>query len=430
MCFRLGEIRGGQASRFTPKKKHMSSSTIPDRYPEVLAQIKAQVKASQQKAAMAVNSRLIHLYWAIGHKILFQQGEEGWGTKVIEQLSKDLSASFPKMRGFSLRNLAYMRKFAAVWPMGLLVKLVHAKNEKESNSLILQQAAAELRATGVERFMGELGPKSPLPDFLQHSAAELKNPESLEQILPFESFESLPIARIPWSHHMVLIDKTDSVKTRWLYCNRIVENNWTRKVLLNQLDRRYHLQQGALQNNFKRTLPAPLSELVRDTFKEPYFFEFLNLSDEAHEKDIEDKLVEQITQFLLELGAGFAFLGRQYRLEVGGKEYFLDLLFYHTRLKCYIVIELKIGELTPAHVGQVQFYLAALDDLVRSENDQPSIGLILVKESNRVTAEYALRNSRRPIGVAEYSFVDKLPEKLRDILPSTKEIEDQLSAKR
>jgi predicted nuclease of restriction endonuclease-like (RecB) superfamily len=307
---------------------------------------------------------------------------------VIDQLASDLADAFPGMKGFSRRNLIYMQKFASEWP----------------TSLFVQHPAAQIESDSLET-----------SSIVQHLAAQ------------FQAFENHPVSRVPWSHHMMLLDKLETPAQRLFYCNKIRDNNWSRKVLLNQLDRQLHLQQGALTNNFESTLPKTQAALAQDTFKDPYFFDFLQLGDQASEHQIELTLIKQISDFLLELGAGFAYMGRQYRLEIGGQEYFLDLLFYHTRLHCYVNIELKIDEFKPEYVGKSQFYLTAINDLVKTENDNPSIGIILCKEANHIVVEYALKDNKAPIGVAEYTLSAELPENMRGKLPSAADFKNSIS---
>lgn len=365
-----------------------------ENYQSTLLEIKQQVVENQYKAALAVNSRLIFTYWNIGKCILSDQEKHGWGAKIIDQLEKDLKTEFPEQTGFSSRNLKYMRAFAEAWSEELLVK----------------------------QLVGQIGNQ-----IVQQPVAQLKNEET--QHLSFEAFEKHPIAKIAWGSHLVLLTKIESAEERLFYCVKTIEGGWSRKVLMNQVEQQRYLTQGALTNNFTQTLPAPQSELVRDVFKDPYFFPFLNLGNHASEKEVEDGLIHYITDFLLEMGAGFAYMGRQYKLEVGGQEYFLDLLFYHTKLRCHIIIELKIDEFKPEYAGKVQFYLAALDDLVKHPQDEPSIGLILCKEANRIVAEYTLRDNNKPIGISAYKLVHQLPEQLKKQLPSAKEIEDRLNQK-
>ena len=357
-------------------------------YIQLLERIKSAYQNSQQFAAMAVNSRMLFAYWQIGTSILNEQAKQGWGAKIIDNLEKDLASAFPGIKGFSRRNLIYMQKFAQEWPTIVFV----------------QQAAAQIQRI-----------KNREVSIVQQPAAQ------------FQNFEQHPISRIPWSHHMLLLDKLNTAENRLFYCIKIRENGWSRAVLLNQLDRKLHQHQGALPNNFEKTLTVSQAKMANNAFKDPYFFDFLQLGDEASELEIENKLVKQISEFLLELGAGFAYMGRQYKMEVGGQEYKLDLLFYHTKLRCYVNIELKIDEFKPEYVGKSQFYLTTINEIIKSELDNPSIGIILCKEANHIVVEYALKDNKAPIGVAEYTLSAVLPENMKGILPSAEEFEHSLN---
>lgn len=337
------------------------SSTLPTGYLDWLTALKAQVHAAQQRAALAVNHELLGLYWQIGHDILAHQTSEGWGTKVIERLAHDLRAAFPTMKGFSPRNLKYMRAFAAAWP----------------DAQFVQQ----------------------------------------------------PVAQLPWGHNLVLLDKLATCEERLWYATKAIENNWSRNVLVLQIESRLLERSGAACTNFATSLPRLHSDLARESIKDPYRFDFLGLSEAAQEREIEAALVTHVTEFLLELGAGFAFVGRQVLLEVGDEEFFIDLLFYHLKLRCYVVIELKAGKFKPEHLGQLSFYLTAVDAQLKHPQDAPTIGLLLCKSKNKVVAEYALRDKTQPIGVAEYQLVASLPQEFQTNLPSIEQIEDELAGK-
>lgn len=236
-----------------------------------------------------------------------------------------------------------------------------------------------------------------------------------------------PVGQMPWGHVRTLLAKVKSVQQVLLYAQACIEQGWSRTVLEWQIDQRFHERAGQALGNFAKTLPAPQSELVQQSLKDPFVFDFLTLSEQAVERDIENQLVAQITRFLLELGKGFAFLGRQYPLSVNGRDYFLDLLFYHARLKCYVVIELKAGEFKPEYVGKLNFYLSAVDDQLRGEGDQPTIGLILCKDKHKLDVEYALRDVHKPMGVS--SFITKdIPLSVQSQLPTVQEIERELNA--
>ena len=331
---------------------------LPTDYAALLTDLKARIRSAQTQAALSVNRELVLLYWQIGQTILQKQREEGWGAKVIEQLSRDLRAEFPDMKGFSPRNLGYMRKFADTW---------------------------------TDR------------DFVQQVAAKL-----------------------PWFHNCTLLDKLKDPSEREWYARATIQNGWSRNVLIHQIDSRLIDRQGRATSNFDRALPGPQSELARQLLKDPYNFDFLTLHDEALERDLEKGLLNHLRDFMLELGVGFAFVGSQYHLEVGGEDFYLDLLFYHLKLRCYVVVELKIGEFKPEYVGKMNFYLSAADDLLRHEQDGPSIGLLLCRTQNRVIAEYALRGVDKPLGVSTYQLAESLPAELKGSLPSVQELEQEM----
>ncbi len=334
-------------------------SPPPEGYGDWLTELKYRIHTAQQRATLAVNRELVLLYWQIGHDILTRQTQQGWGAKVIERLAQDLRAAFPDMKGFSPRNLKYMRAFAQAWP----------------DAEFVQQAAAQL----------------------------------------------------PWGHNMVLLDKLPGPETRRWYAAKAIEHNGSRNILVMQIEARLLERSGKAVSHFESHLPQAQSDLARESLKDPYRFDFLGLTLEAQEREIENALVRHVTEFLLELGAGFAFVGRQVLLDVGGDEFFIDLLFYHLKLRCYVVIELKAGKFKPEHLGQLGFYLTAVDAQLKHPQDGPTIGLLLCKSKNKVVAEYALRDNARPIGVAEYQLVESLPAELQTSLPSIEQIERELA---
>ena len=332
--------------------------TVPAGYADWLADVKARVHAAQQRAALAVNRELLQFYWRLGRDILERQEQEGWGTKVVDRLAHDLKVAFPEVKGFSPRNLKYMRRFAEAWP----------------------------------------------------------DPEIVQQLLH----------QLPWFHLCTLLDKVKEPGQREWYLRAAAKHNWSRAVLVMQIETRAIDRFGQALTNFEQQLPKPQSDLARETLKDPYRFDFLGLGAEAVEREVEGALVKHITQFLLELGAGFAFVGRQVLLNVGGDEFFIDLLFYHLKLRAYVVVELKAVDFKPEHTGQLGFYLAAVDAQVKAPEDAPTIGLLLCKSKNRVVAEYALRTTSSPIGVAEYQLIDALPKDFEASLPSIEQIEREL----
>ncbi len=248
------------------------------------------------------------------------------------------------------------------------------------------------------------------------------------QAWPDETFVQEVLAQITWYHNIALLEKLDLPSDRVWYARKAIENGWSRNILVHQIDTRLHERLGAAQSNFARTLPAPQSELAQQLLKDPYTFDFLSLGEDAHERDLERALIEHLRAFLLELGIGFAFVGSQYHLEIGDQDFYLDLLFYHFRLHCFVVIDRKTGAFEPEDAGKMNFYLSGVDDRLRGEYDQPAIGLILCREKNRVIVEYALRDLGKPIGVSAYELTRALPETLRGSLPTIEELEAALSS--
>ena len=377
-----------------PSKSSERVAALPDGYGPLLAKIKARVQTARVKAGLAANRELLALYWDIGRLILDRQKKEGWGTKVIDRLSADLQRAFPGQQGFSSRNLKYMRAFAEAWPE---VKSVH-------------QPGAQMTGAG----------KSKAP-IVQRSAAQL--PDAMPQIV------QAPLAQLSWYHHLTLLDKLSSSSDRLWYAAKAVEHGWSRNVMALQIEAGLHKRQGRAVTNFKATLPPAQSDLAQGITKDPYLFDFLALRDDVNERAVEEGLVTHVEKFLLELGAGFALVGRQVHLEVGDRDFYLDLLFYHLKLRCYVVIDLKAREFTPEAAGKMNFYLSAVDDHYRQAGDQPSIGLILCRSKNRVIAEYALRDLSKPIGVSGYvtKLVGSLPKALKGVVPTVAELERELT---
>lgn len=332
---------------------------VVDQYEALLTSLKSRIRNSRLTAALAVNREFVLLYWNIGRDILTRQQESGWGAKVIDRLAIDLHRAFPEMKGFSARNLKYMRAFAEIW----------------IDEEFVQQVAAQ----------------------------------------------------IPWFHHCVLLDKVKDNTVRAWYVQQTIEHGWSRNVLLHQIESDLFHRQGKAITNFARVLPAHHSDLAQQILKNPYSFDFLTMKDDARERDLERGLLQHLSAFLIEMGMGFALVGNQYHIEVSGKDYYLDLLFYHLRLRCFVVIELKVGEFKPDYTGKMNFYLAAVDQLLARHDDAPIIGMIFCKERDRLTVEYALSKISRPMGVAEYYLSKVLPDELSDNLPTTAALETELS---
>ncbi|WP_277058743.1 PDDEXK nuclease domain-containing protein [Trichlorobacter lovleyi] len=294
--------------------------------------------------------------------------------------------------------------------------------------ILARQAEQGWGAKVIERLAHDL--RTAFPDMQGFSPRNLKYMRAFAEAWPDAQFVQEVLAQLPWYHQLALLDKLDTPESRRWYAAKAIEHNWSRNILVMQIETRLLERQGKTVNNFEQRLPAPQSDLARESLKDPYRFDFLGLSDEAQEREIENALVKHVTEFLLELGAGFAFVGRQVLLDVGGDEFFIDLLFYHLKLRCYVVIELKSGKFKPEHLGQLGFYLTAVDTQVKSEHDNPTIGLLLCKSKNKVVAEYALRDNAQPLGIAEYKLLESLPESLQTSLPSIEQIERELEGGR
>lgn len=371
----------------TPAKQTRQPA-IPAGYVHLLETIKQRVHRTQVRAALSANAELVALYWDIGRMILDRQTREGWGAKVIDRLAADLQAEFPGRQGFSPRNLKYMRALAQAWPDGLFAK----------------------------------------PEGLTSSEPREFVQQPVAQFQPAPIMQS-PLAQLPWRHHTLLLDKLDTAQDRLWYAHAALDNGWSGNILALQIDSGLHLRQGKAATNFKRTLPPDQSDLAQSITKDPYLFDFLGLTGAANERAVEDGLIAHVEKFLLELGNGFALVGRQLHLEIGEQDFYLDLLFYHWKLRAFIVIDLKARDFTPEAAGKMNFYLSAVDDLYKQPGDQPSLGLILCRNKNRVLAEYALRDMTKPIGVSGYitELVEKLPKNLRGTIPTIEEIERELS---
>lgn len=366
-------------------------SDLPSDYPHLLADIRERIRKAQVKANLAVNREMIVLYWEIGCLIIERQKKEGWGAGVIPQLARDLKNELPEVKGFSERNIGNMIRFAREY----------------GPPQILQQPVAKL-----------FPPEKKIHEMMPQAGAQLAEAEqaNLQQL----------VAQLPWGHNILLIQKVKNLKERLWYILQTIEHGWSRNILGLQIKSNAYERIAKAVTNFERTLPAVQSDLAKQTLKDPYIFDFLTLDTEFRERELEAGLLRHLEKFLLELGAGFAFVGRQFHLDIGEDDFYIDLLFYHLKLRCYVVIELKRGKFLPEYAGKMNFYLNAVDDLLRHSDDQPSIGLILCQDKNRVLAEYALRGMKKPIGVSEYELTRALPEGLKSALPTIEEIEAEL----
>ena len=354
----------GRRSTIPPSSSRSPVTSELTHYAKLLADIKARIQAAQTRAVLAVNAELIRLYWGIGRLLDERQAAEGWGAGVIPRLANDLRNELPELKGFSSRNLDRMLAFARAYP-----------------------EPGEFSPQAVAKSLG--GPPSPQP--VAKSTAD-----------------SL-LWQLPWGHHALLLEKVKPVEERCWYIAQTLAQGWSRATLMLMIDSQAHQRQGVGASNFGVRLLAPQSELVSQALKDPYVFDFLTLEEPFRERELETGLVQHLEKFLLELGQGFAFMGRQYRVEVGEQEYFIDLLFFHVKLRCYVVIELKRGEFKPEYAGKLNFYCNVVDDQLKHPSYAPTIGLILCQRSNQVLAEYALRGLDKPIGVSTFELTRALP---------------------
>lgn len=357
-----------------------TTKVVKQDYPLLLKEIKQRVHSAQVRAMMGVNAQLIQLYWELGRLIDSRQKEEGWGSEVIPRLARDLHNELPEEKGFSERNikrmLAFYREYA------LLPFVTQAVSQIETDVKVLQAVS----------------------------------------LFPIELMLS-----IPWGHHIELMSKLKDQEIRAWYMRYCVDHGWSRNVLLMQIESLAHTRQGKAASNFALRLPAYESDMVQQTLKDPYLFDFLTLEKGFHERSLETGLIQHLEKFLLELGQGFAFVGRQYHLDVGNQDFYIDLLFYHLKLRCFVVIDLKRGDFKPEYAGKMSFYCNVVDDQLRHEGDNPTIGLILCQQANRVLAEYTLRGIEKPIGVSSFKISEALPESLQTSLPSIELLERELS---
>lgn len=346
-------------------------------YQAWLKQIKQRVYTARMKIALAANDELITLYYELGAQIVERESYAQWGSGFIDAFSKDLKDTFPDIGGFSSKNLRYCRAFFRFY----------------CSPAIWQQAVAKLES------IPWAGADSELAALL---------------------------TQIPWGHNILIFTKSADLQEARFYLQQTLESGWSRDVLALQLKSNLYARAGKAITNFSRTLPTPQSDLAQQTLKDPYTFDFMAMAEPFNERDVERQLTQHITHFLLELGKGFAFIGRQYHLEVAGNDYYIDLLFYHVTLKCYVVVELKNRRFIPEYAGKLNFYLSAVDSLLKRDDDHPTIGLLLCRDKNNIEVEFALRDLNKPMGVSEYTLVETLPDNLKGALPTIEEIENDL----
>lgn len=348
-------------------------------YATLLRQIKQRVLLAQQRSIYAANEEMLRMYWDIGGMLQQSQQTDGWGKKTLQRLSVDLKNDYPEIKGFSVRNMQCMMQFFCEYNQELTMI-------REDYSAITQPAVAQLEGYNF----------------------------------------TLPIKHLDWTHNLIIMQQVKDIRARYWYMVQSITSHWTKRYLQEAIKLDYYGKHGALANNFMETLPAPEATEVQAMLKDPYIFDMLTFTDQYNERDVEIGLVKHVEKFLLEMGAGFAFMGRQYPIEVSGDDYYIDILMYNAFLHRYLVIELKDTEFKPEYIGKLNFYCSAVDDLLCREGDNRTIGLLLCKSKDRIKAEYALRDIQKPIGISDYELGQALPKDFRGSLPTIEEIENEL----
>ena len=367
-------------------------SLLPDsNYQNIVAGLKEKIRLARYNTAVKVNFDLLKIYWEIGNTILLQQKQQGWGSKITARLAKDLKIEFPDFRGLSERNLVYMQTFASSYPYFPFTQAPLAQTAADANTIT----------------------QAPL--------AESETVDKQENTIV-----QAPLAQLSWYHHITLLDKVKDPQTRIFYLQKAIENRWSRNIMVLQIESKLHERQGKAINNFSASMPLYDADFATQTLKSPYIIDFFSITEEMKERDIEKALIQHLKKFMLELGKGFAYVGNQFNIDVAGKDYFLDLLFYNYHLHCFVVFELKVGEFEPEFTGKLNLYINAIDGQIKGANDKPTIGVLLCKNSNETIVKYALQGISTPMGIAEYQLGQVLPKELKGEIPGIEELEAEI----
>ena len=403
----------------------------------IVQAIGTDIEQTQVRMASSANADMLFHYWKIGHFILYLQKKEGWGSKVIDNLSKAIRSKFPDKKGYSRRNIFYMCQFASAYPLEVLNKMVevdsllqnptleHVLNQTEELNQLVQQPVALIQAadsqsdTFTQQPVAQLGEVSEMLSAIYHS--DIRKIE--------EVFKQSPIVRTNWASHVILMNSKLPLGERYWYITQAVANGWSRNVLQMQIETNLFTRQITAKkvSNFSARLPKPQSDLANYLMKDPYIFDMMGQTEAMNERDIEQQLVQSITKYLLEMGSGFAFVAQQKHFEVGDSDFYADLILYNIQLHAYVVVELKATSFKPEYMGQLNFYINVVDDTLRGEHDNKTIGLLLCNGGDKVVAQYALSGYNQPIGVSDYQLSRAIPDNLRSTLPSIEEVEEELS---
>ena len=400
----------------------------------------SEIEQAQVRLITAANAQMLFHYWKMGNYILYHQNLQGWGSKIIKQLAKAIRFNYPEKKGYSERNLTYMCQFARSYPLNVLRSFIDTDARLSVPSI--QNVTDEVLKLNNGQFTQELTAQiqstdSQLLEFTQEPLAQIQNvAKTVSAIyrITIEDIEKLflasPVARINWASHVIMLNNSLPLGVKYWYMKQSVEMGWSSNVLKMQIETNLYNRQISNNkvNNFTATLPAPQSDLANYLLKDPYIFDLAGAKEKADERDIEEQLVKHVTRYLLEMGNGFAFVARQKHFQIGNSDFFADLILYSIPLHAYIVVELKATPFKPEYAGQLNFYINVVDDKMRGENDNKTIGLLLCKGKDEVVAQYALTGYDQPIGISDYQLSKAIPENLKSVLPSIEEVEEELTS--
>ena len=401
--------------------------------------IGSEIEQAQVRLISAANAQMLFHYWKMGNYILYHQNRQGWGGKVIKRLAQAIRFSYPEKKGYSVRNLAYMCQFARSYPLNVLrsfidtdarLSLPNIQNVtdevlKLNNGQFTQELTAQIQSADFQGF-----------EFTQEVPAQIQNvAKTVSAIYRTDIgdieklFLASPVARINWASQMVMLNSSLPLGVEYWYMKQSVEMGWSSNVLKMQIESKLYERQinSCKVNNFTTTLPAPQSDLANYLLKDPYIFDLAGAKERADERDIEEQLVKHVTRYLLEMGNGFAFVARQKHFQIGDSDFYADLILYNIKLHAYVVVELKATPFKPEYAGQLNFYINVVDDKLRGENDNKTIGLLLCKGKDEIVAQYALTGYDQPIGISDYQLSKAVPENLKSALPSIEQVEEELT---
>ena len=402
--------------------------------------IGSEIEQAQVRLIVAANAQMLFHYWKVGNYILYHQQQHGWGSKIIKQLAKAIRFNYPEKKGYSERNLTYMCQFARTYPLSVLRSFIDTDVRLSVPNI--QNVTNEVLKLNDKQFTQELTAQMQSTDclsleFTQEAPAQIQDVEKTVSaiyrmgIMEIEKiFLNSPVARINWASQMVILDGSLPLGIGYWYMKQSVEMGWSSNVLKIEIETNLYSRQISNNkvNNFTSTLPAPQSDLANYLLKDPYIFDLAGTKEKADERDIEEQLVKHVTRYLLEMGNGFAFVARQKHFQIGNSDFFADLILYSIPLHAYIVVELKATPFKPEYAGQLNFYINVVDDKLRGENDNKTIGLLLCKGKDEVVAQYALTGYDQPIGISDYQLSKAIPENLKSALPSIEEVEEELAS--